>query len=208
MANEQGRFTGETIDGIIGEDVGLGQVVYSKTITTTNPIVEDRAVWYPVSADEENEAWITPGLMPKYVGSNQLGVVVIAASYSAITSTQSGTETTILLKGYYSPGFMAYPGIDPGVQPGYFYAAPGVACGAPLYLLPRELSATRFVDGTFSTFTKDTRGGFSSFLPNSISLNGEYPGATHGAVRIIGYAHDLNYPYVVRFDPDNTWIEF
>jgi hypothetical protein len=195
MANEQGRYTGETVTGIIGENVGLGQVVYSRTISTTNPDVQNRGVWFSVSANEENETWIVPGLMPKYVGSNQLGVVVQAATYSEITATQSGTETTILLKGYYSPGFMAYPNVESGVEPGYFYASPGAACGAPLYLLPREV-----VSGTYS---RDTRGGFSSFLPS-------YPGigATQGAVRIIGYAYDLNYPYVVRFEPDNTWIEF
>lgn len=195
MANEQGRYVGETITGIIGENVGLGQVVYSRTIATTNPIVQNKGVWFPVSADEENEVWIQPGLMPKYVGSNQLGVVVQAATYSAITATQSGTETTILLKGYYSPGFMAYPGVDSGVPDGYFYWSPGAACGAPLYLLPKEI-----VSGTYS---RDSRGGFSCFLPGSTQL-----GATQGAVRIVGYAHDINYPYVVRFEPDNTWIEF
>ena len=199
MANTQGRYTGETIIATIGADVGLGQVVYSRTISTTNPTVQDTGVWYPASADEENEVWIQPGLMPKYVGSNQLGVVVQAASYSAITSTQSGTKTTILLKGYYSPGFMAYPNAISGVDPGYFYAAPGAACGAPLYLLPKEL-----VSGTYS---RDTRGGFSCFLPSSTSLTG-ITGATQGAVRIIGYAYSIDYPYVVRFDPDNTWIEF
>jgi len=195
MANEQGRYTGETVTGIIGEDVGLGQVVYSRTISTTNIEVQNRGVWYPASCDEQNEVWIFPGLMPKYVGSNQLGVVVQAASYSAITSTQSGTETTILLKGYYSPGFMAYPNVESDVQPGYFYWSPGAACGAPLYLLPREI-----VSGTYS---RDTRGGFSCFLPSHSGI-----GATQGAVRIVGYAYDINYPYVVRFDPDNTWIEF
>ena len=195
MANTQGRYTGETIIATIGADVGLGQVVYSRTISTTNPTVQDTGVWYPASADEQNEVWIVPGLMPKYVGSNQLGVVVQAASYSAITSTQSGTKTTILLKGYYSPGFMAYPNVESGVEPGYFYASPGAACGAPLYLLPREV-----VSGTYS---RDTRGGFSCFLPSHSGI-----GATQGAVRIIGYAYSIDYPYVVRFDPDNTWIEF
>jgi hypothetical protein len=192
MANTQGRYTGETIIATIGADVGLGQVVYSRTISTTNPTVQDTGVWYPASADEQNEVWIQPGLMPKYVGSNQLGVVVQAASYSAITSTQSGTKTTILLKGYYSPGNMSYPG-DPDTG-GYFYANPGVACGAPLYLLPKEI--------TYGV-TKNTKGGFSCFLPSHSGI-----GATQGAVRIIGYAYSIDYPYVVRFDPDNTWIEF
>jgi hypothetical protein len=205
MANIQGRYTGETIIGTIGEDVGLGQVVYSRTISTTNPDIQNRGVWFAASADEINEVWIEPGLMPKYVSSNQLGVVVQAASYSTISSTQSGTKTTILLNGYYSPGFMARPG-EPDTNPdmtGYFYAAPGAACGAPLYLLPKEITA---LDPfyPFDPITKNTKGGFSCWVPTSDRVGG----ATAGAVRIIGYAYDITYPYVVRFDPDNTWIEF
>jgi hypothetical protein len=195
---QQGQYTGETITGVIGEDVGLGQIVYSRTISTTNPDVQNRGIWFPASCDELNEIVISPGDMPKYVGSNQLGVVVQAASYSAITSTQSGTETIIMLKGYYSPGFMARPGETPGLTAGgYYYSSPGTNCGGPLYLMPKQV-----VNGTYSGSTK---GSFASFLPNSEFIG---VGATQGAIRILGYVYDMNYPYIVRFDPDNTWIEF
>ena len=197
MANEQGRYTGETVTGVIGEPVGLGQVVYSRTIPTTNPIVEKKGVWFAASCDELNEIVISPGDMPKYVGSNQLGVVVETATYSAITATHSGTETIILLKGYYAPGFMSRPGESSGLQDGYYYASPGTNCGGPLYLMPKQV-----ISGTYS---KNTKGAFASYLPNSGFIG---IGATQGAVRILGYVHDMNYPYVVRFEPDNTWIEF
>ena len=198
MANIQGRYTGETIIATIGEDVGLGQIVYSRTIETTNTSVQKKGVWFPASCDELNDIYIEPGLMPKYVGSNQLGVVVQAASYSTISSTQSGTKTTILLKGYYSPGAMSRPGESPGyiTQPGYFYISPGAACGAPLYLIKGEVNNGGNV--------KDTRGAFSCWTPN----NSRVGGATAGVVRVIGYAYDITSPYVVKFDPDNTWIEF
>ena len=194
MANIQGRYTGETIIATIGETVGLGQIVYSRTISTTNPDVQNRGVWYSASCDELNVA--SGGDMPKYVGSNQLGVVVKEASYSPITSTQSGTKTTILLKGYYSPGNMSRPGEADST--GYYYSSPGTNCGGPLYLMPKQV-----VNGTYS---KSTKGSFSSFLPNSSSIG--TVGATQGALRILGYVYDMTYPYVVRFDPDNTWIEF
>jgi len=206
MANEQGRYTGETVTGIIGEPVGLGQIVYSRSLQTPFPGVEKKGFWFVAACDILNTIYIQPGDQPKWAGSNQLGVVVEAATFSPITSTFSGTETTILLKGYYSPGLMTYPGVTTSFPDGYYYASPGANCGGPLYLLGKELTMTNFIDGTFSTTTNDTRGGFSNFLPNSPSLGQN--GATQGAVRIIGYAHDLEYPYVVRFEPDNTWIEF
>jgi hypothetical protein len=203
MANELGRYTGETIIGTIGENVGLGQIVYSRTITTANPDVIKKGVWFPAACDILNEIIIQPGDQPKWAGSNQLGVVVEAATYSAITSTQSGTQTTILLKGYYSPGLMVQPGSTSSNPDGYYYVSPGTSCGGPLYLMPK---ITKLYPGTPS---KDTRGGFSNYLPNSSALGGGPDmGATQGAARIIGYAFDLNYPYVVRFEPDNTWIEF
>lgn len=198
MANEVGRYTGETVIGTIGAPVGLGQIVYSRSLSTSNPNVIRRGVWFPVGCDTENTIFIQPGDQPKWASSNQLGVVVQAASYSAITSTQSGTKTTILLKGYFSPGHMTYPGNTSSVDTGYYYAAPGANCGGPLYIMPN-------VTGDGYGATKSTVGAFSNFLPNSPSLG---IGATQGSARIIGYAYDLNFPYVVRFDPDNTWIEF
>ena len=211
--NQQGRYAGETILGIIGEPVGLGQVVHSRSFATANPEVQKRGVWFPVGADTQNTIYIQPGDQPKWASSNQLGVVVQAATYSEITATHSGTETVILLKGYYSPGVMWRPGPTPSypfwdqyaTQSGYYFTPPGANCGGPLYLTPKEMTNTIFEDGTFSTYTKDTRGGFSNFLPTNTQLGG---GATQGAARIVGYCYDLNYPYVVRFDPDNTWIEF
>lgn len=205
MANEQGRYVGETVIGTIGEDVGLGQVVYSRAIDTTNTELNKHAVWFQASCDEQNLVYIQPGLMPKYSGSNQLGVVVQAASYSAITSTQSGTKTLILLKGYYSPGFMSRPGYEEtsGItQSGYFYTSPGAACGAPLYLIRSEI--TDYGPYPKGLVTKNTKGAFACFSPTSDQVGG----ATAGVARVIGYAQDLVYPYVVKFDPDNTWIEF
>ena len=205
MANEVGRYTGETIIGRIGATVSLGQIVYSRSLGINNPDVEKKAVWFPVAADILNTIFIQPGDQPKWASSNQLGVIVEAATFSPITFTQSGTETTILLNGYFSPGHMQYPGSTYS-DTGFYYAGPGANTGGPLYLLGKELTMTVFIGGTFSTVTKDTRGGFSNFLPSSASLGQN--GATQGAVRIIGYAHDINAPYVVKFNPDNTWIEF
>ncbi len=204
--NQQGKYTGETIIGIMGEQLGLGQVVYSRPIFTANPDVQKKGVWFAAACDIENGNYIQPGDMPKYSGSNQLGVVVESATYSAITATHSGTETIILLKGYYSPGVMWRPGPTPSypfwgeyaTQSGYYFTPPGANCGGPLYLMQKEMT----MDG----YVKDTRGAFANYTPNSTALG--VPGATQGALRIVGYCYSLNYPYVVRFDPDNTWIEF
>ena len=197
MANEVGRYTGETIIATIGADVNLGQVVYSRSLSTSNPDVIRRQVWFPVGCDTLNTIFIQPGDQPKWASSNQLGVIVQAASYSAITSTQSGTKTTILLKGYFSPGNMRPIG-STFSDTGYYYTGPGANCGGPLYIMPNV------VENGYG-LTKSTVGAFSNFLPNSPSLG---VGATQGAARIIGYAYDINAPHVVRFDPDNTWIEF
>ena len=201
MANEVGRYTGETIIGTIGAPVGLGQIVYSRSLSTSNPDVIRRGVWFPVGCDTGNTIFIQPGDQPKWASSNQLGVIVQAATYSEITATHSGTETTILLNGYFSPGHMTYPGgggNTQSVDTGYYYASPGANCGGPLYIMPEITTLQGYG-------TKSTIGAFSNFLPNSPSLG---IGATQGAARIIGYAHDLNSPYVVKFNPDNTWIEF
>ena len=203
MANEVGRYTGETIIGRIGAPVGLGQIVYSRSLSTSNPDVIYKGVWFPVGCDTLNTIFIQPGDQPKWASSNQLGVVVEAATYSAITTTQSGTLTTIMLKGYYSPGFMTFPGNTYSTDTGYYYAAPGANCGGPLYIMPEMIT---MAGGGGAT--KSTIGAFSNFLPTSTALGYGNAGATQGAARIIGYAYDLNFPYVVRFDPDNTWIEF
>jgi hypothetical protein len=202
MANEVGRYVGETIIGRIGSNVRLGQVVYSRSISTSNPDVQKKGVWFPVGCDTLNTIFIQPGDQPKWASSNQLGVVVEAATYSPITSTQSGTETTILLKGYYSPGRMSFPGSS-FVDTGYYYTAPGANTGGPLYIMPEVL--TMAGEGGA---TKSTVGAFSNFLPTSTALGYGNAGATQGAARIIGYTYDLNEPYVIRFEPDNTWIEF
>ena len=85
---------------------------------------------------------------------------------------------------------------------GYYYTPPGANTGGPLYIMPEILTMA----GTGAT--KSTIGAFSNYLPTSTALGYGNAGATQGAARIIGYAYDLNPPYVVRFDPDNTWIEF
>lgn len=195
MANEQGRYLGETIEAPIGADVGLGQVLYCKTVIVNNPEIDKKGVWFPVCADEINEIIIQPGESPKWTGSKQLGVAVIAASASPITATMSGTNTTILLNGYYSPGEMYIPtGASQSLPDGYFLSQPGAICGSPLYLTPGVIGYEGYA-------TASGYGGFSCFQPT-------YFGATQGVYRVIGYAQDLNYPYVVRFAPDLTWIEF
>ena len=44
MANEQGRYLGETIEAPIGADVGLGQVLYCKTVIVNNPEIDKKGV--------------------------------------------------------------------------------------------------------------------------------------------------------------------
>ena len=66
MANEVGRYTGETIIGTIGAPVGLGQIVYSRSLSTSNPDVIRRGVWFPVGCDTGNTIFIQPGDQPKW----------------------------------------------------------------------------------------------------------------------------------------------
>jgi hypothetical protein len=185
MANEQGRFTGTTIIATIGETVGLGQVVYSKEIA--GPVPSDlvgRGIWFKAASDhsytQTAEAYM-------YDGMNQIGVVVEAATYSTISATESGTTTTILLDGYYSPGLLGFGG----------YATGEGLCGGPLYLMPNSGTpdTRRLQDGS----NPDGTLGCVSNNPPS------YYGATEGVERVIGYYWDLTYPYVIRFSPDNSW---
>ena len=184
MANEQGRFTGTTIIATIGEDVSLGQIVYSKQIAGSVPAdLDGRGIWFKAASDhsyvQTTEEYI-------YDGMNQLGVVVEAASYSTISSTQSGTTTTILLDGYYSPGLLGYGG----------YATGEGIVGAPLYLMPNSgPDNLKYQDGTNPD---GTLGCLSNHQPS-------YYGATEGVVRVVGYYWDLTYPYVIRFSPDMSW---
>ena len=201
MANEVGRYTGETVIGTIGSPVGIGQLVYSRSLQTPFPGVEKKGFWFPVGCDTLNTIYIQPGDQPKWASSNQIGVVVRVDPYLPISSTFSGTKATILLKGYFAPGRMSYPG-SPTPDTGYYYTSPGANCGGPLYIMPEILTMA----GTGAT--KSSIGAFSNFLPTSTSIGYGNAGATQGSARIIGYAYDLEEPYVVRFDPDNTWIEF
>lgn len=189
MANEQGRYTGTTILATIGEDVGLGQIVYTKAAPDPLPVeLQAKGVWYKASSDYIY-GYASDG--PHFAGMNQLGVVVEAASYSTISPTQSGTKTTILLDGYYSPGLMG--GSSFGGKDGYS-TGEGV-CGAPVYLMPKDGT------GAFVPNPDGTLGCIGNYAP-------AYYGATQGVVRVIGYYWDLTYPFVVRFTPDMTWIQY
>ncbi len=171
MANEQGRYVGETIVGVIGEDVGLGQVLYCKSAPLGSDI--NTGVWYVASSDGdyvEPYRWIS--------GQNQLGISLTAASASTISSTQSGTQIDILLKGYYAPGTFPFGG----------YCYGDIANGSPLYLMPENIPGY------------NTRGCIDGQKPT-------YYGATQGVYRVIGYAYDIVNPFVIRFEPDKTWIE-
>ena len=185
MANEQGRFTGTTVIATIGEDVNLGQVVYCRELPADGNLPPDligRGVWFKAAADHsytQSEGYI-------YDSMNQLGVVVEAASYSTISLTQSGTTTTILLDGYYSPGLLGFGG----------YATGEGFVGSPLYLMPNSgPDALRIQDGVNA----------DGILGCVSWKEPDYYGATEGAVRVIGYYWDIVYPYVIRFSPDMSW---
>ena len=181
MANEQGRFTGTTIIATIGETVGLGQVVYSKELPTDGnlpPELIGKGIWFKASSDY---IYNSDAEGPKYAGMNQLGVVVEAATYSTISSTQSGTKTTILLDGYYSPGVMGFGGYSTGE---------GLS-GGSIYLMPQN--------GTGVVSNPDGSLGCVSYYTPA------YHGAKEGVVRVLGYYWDIVSPHVIRFQPDNSW---
>jgi hypothetical protein len=187
MANEQGRFTGTTIIATIGETIGLGQIVYSKELPADGNLPDEligKGIWFKASSDY---IYTTDVEGPKYAGMNQLGVVVESATYSIISRTQSGTKTTILLDGYYSPGVM---GIYGGVGPGYS-TGEGIV-GGPVYLMPQN--------GTGVVSNPDGSLGCVSFRTPL------YHGAIEGVERVVGYYWDLVYPYVIKFQPDNSWV--
>ena len=176
MANAQGRYTGETIDGTIVENVGLGQILYCTGVGSIPTPIDpygSKGVWRVASANGyylNPDGWIS--------GQNQLGIALQAATASPLSITQSGTQTTILLKGYYSPGTLGFGG----------YCNGNLNNGSPLYLMPNStgaINSTGCLDGKKPTFY----------------------GATQGVYRVVGYAFDLVSPYIIRFDPDLTWIE-
>ena len=184
MANEQGRFTGTTIIATIGETVGLGQVVYSKRAPgTLPPELVEKGVWYKAASDH---SYVQNASGYMYDGMNQIGVVVEAATYSPISATQTGTTTTILLDGYYSPGLIGYGG---------YFNGEGIV-GGPLFLMPNGgPDSLRFQDGSNPD---GTLGCLSDKTPLIY-------GATEGVERVVGYIWDLSYPYVIKFQPDNSW---
>lgn len=173
----QGQYIGETVLGTIGEDVGLGQVLYLKSAPLGTTLTH--GVWYAASADGD---YVSP---TGYVaGQFQLGIATEAATASTISSTQSGTQIPILLRGYYSPG-VAPAGSFGG------YCNGNLQPGAPMWLMP----------GTIHSDPTNYKG----------CIDGEKPttyGATHGVFRLIGYCYDEQSPFIIRFDPDLTWIEF
>lgn len=137
---EAGAFTGETIEGIANNAVSSGQVGY----------LDGLGKWLIATS---NEMFITGE------GGSQLGVIIHGASAS--------DTTTVLLRGFYSPGE-------------YLRPETGFAIGQPLYIAPASVG--------------------QGFITNLIPGNGN-------VVRVVGYLHNDEYPYTVRFSPDNTWIE-
>jgi hypothetical protein len=189
---QQGQYVGETVFGKIAENVGLGQVVYASSLPFT-PMPADmvgKSVWRVADANIINDRRFEGDtLQPGY---QQLGIALEAATASAITATQSGTEITILLKGYYSPGLMAY---TPGPTNSGGFCNGSIDPGTPMYVMPK-----------FHDYGRNSAGCISGTPPYRVELE---PGVylTQSIVRIIGYGYDCNFaPYVVRFDPDNTWM--
>lgn len=165
---QQGQYTGDSVFGVIGEDVGLGQIVYSKAFPDD---AYTTGVWYVATAD---------GGITNPAEHHQLGVAVEAGTYTPISTTQSGTQITILLKGYYSPGQVG--------SGGYCYG--NLTEGAAVYLM------------NSNAYGATTSGCIDGNLP----LSGFNP-ATSSIVRIIGYCYDIETPYIIRFEPDKGWIE-
>ena len=186
---QQGQYVGETVLGTIIENVGLGQVIYasSNTGVPMPPELIGKSIWRVAHAN------IIEG--ERVPGYQQLGIALEAATASAITATQSGTEIKILLKGYYSPGLMYYlpSGLDPTNYGGFCNGV--IDPGTPMYVMPK-----------FHDYGRNSAGCVSGTPPYRVELE---PGVylTQSIVRIIGYGYDCNFaPYVVRFDPDNTWM--
>lgn len=138
---EQGDFTGETIEGIADDALVSGQVGY----------LDGFGKWLVAKSNTMYETG---------EGGSQLGIIIHGASAS--------DTTTILLRGFYSPG-------------DYLKQEIGFAIGQPLYLAPSG-------DGL-------------GFVTNKV------PDIAGNVVRVIGYLHNDEPPYTVRFSPDNTWIE-
>jgi hypothetical protein len=137
---QPGAFTGETIEGIADNAVASGQVAY----------LDGFGKWLVATSDE---------MFTVQEGGSQLGVIISGAL--------DDDPTTILLRGFYSPG-------------DYLQAETGFAIGQPLYIAPSSVG--------------------QGFITNLI------PGSNN-VVRIIGYLHNDNPPYTIRFSPDNTWID-
>jgi hypothetical protein len=169
----QGQFIGDTVLGIIAEDVGLGQVVYMG-VNAADPLY-DKGIWYVAYADK------VQGGTDHWYGQNQLGIALQAATATPVTSTQSGTEIQILLKGYYSPGVAGFGGYSGSINEGH-----------PVYL-DAQITATASSD-------YPNKGVITTDLPTKKSKN--------AIIRVVGYGYNNNSPYVVRFEPDKTWIEY
>jgi|LakMenEpi03Aug12_release.lakeMendotaPanAssembly.Ray.scaffolds.fasta_scaffold1360526_1 hypothetical protein len=169
----QGQFVGDTVLGIIAEDVGLGQIVYMGA-NPADPFY-DKGIWYVAYADRQQ------GGTDFWYGQNQLGIALQAATATPVSTTQSGTEIQILLKGYYSPGPRGFGGYAGSVQE-----------GRPMYL-DAQITATS-----------------SMFYPNKGVANDAIPTnrTTSAVVRVIGYGYMNSGDDVIRFEPDKTWIEY
>jgi hypothetical protein len=137
---EAGAFTGETIEGVANNAVSSGQVGY----------LDGLGKWLIATSDD---------MFSAQEGGSQLGVIIHGASAS--------DTTTILLRGFYSPG-------------DYLRPETGFAIGQPLYIAPSSAG--------------------QGFITNLVPSTGN-------TIRIVGYLHDENPPYTVRFSPDNTWID-
>lgn len=135
-----GAFTGETIEGIADNAVSSGQVGY----------LDAFGKWLIATSDD---------MFATQEGGSQLGVIIHGASAS--------DTTTLLLRGFYSPGE-------------YLRPETGFAIGQPLYIAPSSSG--------------------QGYITNLVPGNGNI-------VRIVGYLHNENPPYSIRFSPDNTWIE-
>jgi len=178
---QQGQYVGESVLGTIVENVGLGQVLYCTGVGSIPTPIDpfgSKGVWRVASA---NGTYFDP---ESYVvggwisGQNQLGIALEAATASPLSITQSGVQIPILLSGYYSPGQLNFGG----------YCNGNLNNGSPIYLMPNSTGAT------------NSTGCVDGFKPT-------HYGATQGVYRVVGYAYDLVYPYIIRFEPDKTWIE-
>lgn len=222
MANEQGRYIGETVIGTIGENVGLGQVLYCTPVSGPAPSdLQYKGIWKVASADlgdlyaGYNPYWqqTNPNLNDgwEYSSSStaQLGIAVEVGTYSTISATESGTQINILLKGYYSPGYLQDPLFG---QKGYCDG--NITEGKPVFLMPSWVDGAAtdskgvITQGQPLPLSNYTWNGGQTFSSPTGSVVLKTSCATQSVVRVLGYAYDINYPYVIRFEPEKSWYEF